>query len=360
MTEQEAQELGELEAGYDRVAAILEDEDSDEDEVAKAEEELVAIDRAMRALNDRPPVLADDLKADAGAFLVLSRNGEPALVPQFYTESEVISEDDGVVEPVAGGTETKGRGNSLSQRLLDELAMQRRDILAIHLANDPALALDFMVFTLADADGQDWRAKKASTISGSAETGPVTGFEAKDAPASAALAEFAGSLDESWRSGESDVERFEAFRALSHEARSAWLGHVVSRTLVASLACEGERSAPLHEAIGGLLEIETAHWWRPTAANYFDRVAKAKTLEALDAAGGPELVSRYSASKKAELASAAERIFSGNFIGEAGTKERALAWVPDIMHFRGTAEPDETVDPDEDTESDGEITERAA
>ena len=156
------------------------------------------------------PVLADDLKADAGAFLVLSRNGEPALVPQFYTESEVISEDDGVVEPVAGGTETKGRGNSLSQRLLDELAMQRRDILAIHLANDPALALDFMVFTLADADGQDWRAKKASTISGSAETGPVTGFEAKDAPASAALAEFAGSLDESWRSGESDVERFEA------------------------------------------------------------------------------------------------------------------------------------------------------
>ena len=27
-------------------------------------------------------------------FLVLSRTGEPALVPQFYTESEVISEDD--------------------------------------------------------------------------------------------------------------------------------------------------------------------------------------------------------------------------------------------------------------------------
>ena len=170
---------------------------------------------------------------------------------------------------------------------------------------------------------------------------------------------FAGSLDESWRAGETDVERFEAFRALSDEARLAWLGHVVSRTLVASLACEGERSAPLHEAIGGLLEIETAHWWRPTAANYFDRAAKAKTLEALDAAGN-KLVSRYSASKKAELASAAERIFSSNFIGEAGTKERALAWVPAIMHFRRTAGPDETVDPDENDESDGEITEQAA
>lgn len=41
MTEQEAKELGELEADYDRVAAVLEDEDSDEDEVAKAEQELV-------------------------------------------------------------------------------------------------------------------------------------------------------------------------------------------------------------------------------------------------------------------------------------------------------------------------------
>src|SRR3546814_13180112 len=71
MTEQEAQELGELEADYDRVAAVLEDEDSDEDEVAKAEMELVVIDRAMRALNDRPPVFSDELKADAGAFVVL-------------------------------------------------------------------------------------------------------------------------------------------------------------------------------------------------------------------------------------------------------------------------------------------------
>ncbi|WP_299310132.1 ParB/RepB/Spo0J family partition protein [uncultured Croceicoccus sp.] len=334
MTEQEAKELGELEADYDRVAALLEDEDSDDDEVAKAEQELVVIDRAMRALNDRPPVPADELKAEAGAFLVLSRNGEPTLVPQFYTETELA--DEGVVEAIEESGAAKPKGSSLSQRLLDELAMQRRDILAIHLANDPALALDFMVFTLADADGHDWRAKKASTLVGSVASGPVAGFEAKDAPASAALAEFAGSLDESWRSGEGDVERFARFRALSDEARSAWLGHVVSRTLIASLACEGERSVPLHEALGSLLEIETAHWWRPTAANYFDRVAKARTLEALDAAGGPELVSRYAASKKAELASAAERIFSGNFIGEAEVKERAQAWVPSIMRFADT------------------------
>jgi len=110
----------------------------------------------------------------------------------------------------------------------------------------------------------------------------------------------------------------------------------------------------MHEALGSLLEIETAHWWRPTAANYFDRVAKARTLEALDAAGGPELVSRYAASKKADLASAAERIFSGNFIGEPEVKERAQAWVPSIMRFTDAGVP---ADLEEDASIDDEANE---
>jgi ParB family chromosome partitioning protein len=334
LTEQEARELGDLETEYDRVAAVLEEEGSDEEAVARAETELVAIERAMRAFTDRPPVLADELKADAGAFLVLSSTGEPTLAPQYYTEVEVIA-DEGVIEVVEDSEASKPKGSGLSQRLLDELAMQRRDILALHLANDPALALDFLVFTLADADGHDWRARNSSTLSGPAASGPVPGLQASDAPANAALAEFAGALDESWRSGESDIERFARFRALSDEARSAWLGHVVARTLVASLACEGSRSVPMHDALGSLLHIETAHWWRPTAANYFDRVTKARILEALDAAGGPALVNRYAASKKADLASAAERIFSGEFIGDPDVKERAKRWVPSIMRFAG-------------------------
>jgi ParB family chromosome partitioning protein len=314
----------------------------------------------MRALNNKPPVLADEFKPNAGAFLVLTRNGEPVLVPQFYSGTEVIAEDEGVVEPAVSDGHPKPKGAAYSQRLLDELAMQRRDILAIHLANDPALALNLAVFTLADADGHDWRAKKPATISGPIAGGPVSGFEPKDSPASAALAEFTGSLDESWRSGDSEIERFTAFRNLSDEARSLWLGHVVARTLVASLACEGERSVPLHETLGSVLQIEVAHWWRPTAANFFDRVPKARILEALDAVGGSDLVSRYAGSKKAELASAAERIFSGNFIGEAGTKERALAWVPEIMRFSRCNARDEMPDDENDADNRPAITEQAA
>lgn len=342
--EEEARQLSELETQYDEQAAILEDENSSEDEIAAAETELARIDRVMRALYDRPPVLADDLKQEAGAFLVLSRDGVPSLIPQYFSQADAPPADDRILEPVTQASGGKAKSAALSQRLLDELAMQRRDILALHLANDPSLALDLMVFTLADRDGPHWRTKQAVTITGPVAHGPVTGFEAKDAPATAALAEFAGSLDESWRAGASELERFGAFRALPEAARSSWLGFVVARTLIASLNTDGERRIPLHETLGALLGIEMAHWWRPTAANFFDRVPKAGILEAFDAIGGPELVSRYAGSKKADLAAAAERIFSGNFIAEAGVKERALAWVPSVMRFSaGEDAPEEEV-----------------
>lgn len=68
-----------------------------------------------------------------------------------------------------------------------------------------------------------------------------------------------------------------------------------------------------------------AHWWRSTAPDFFDRMPKARILEASDAVGGPELVSRYVGSKKADLASAAERVLSGEFIGEKNDKQPALA-----------------------------------
>ena len=114
----------------------------------------MVIDRAMRALNDRPPVLADELKSEAGAFLVLSRNGEPTLVPQYYTETEVIT-DEGPIESVEDSGTAKPKGSSLSQRLLDELAMQRRDILAIHLGLVTVLRRSPERLELATGDRRD-------------------------------------------------------------------------------------------------------------------------------------------------------------------------------------------------------------
>ncbi|MGV3555118.1 MAG: hypothetical protein ACO1OD_07665, partial [Croceibacterium sp.] len=47
-------------------------------------------------------------------------------------------------------------------------------------ASDPGLALDLLVFSLADADTHDWRSRASTTLRGGVPAGPIVGFEAKD------------------------------------------------------------------------------------------------------------------------------------------------------------------------------------
>ncbi len=348
LTEAELARLNELDASYDEHAAILEDEDSAEEAVAAAEAAIEAIERECQEIRARPPVIAPDLKAEAGMVLVLSRDGTPVLQPVFYGECQTDpAEANSEIEVVSGGEGSGNRRTTLSKRLVDELAMQRRDVLALHVASDPGLALDIMVFTLADADTHDWRARAATTLRAPVPAGPITGFEAKDAPASAALEELRSGLDESWRAGADATSRFDLYRALPDEARAAWLGYVVARSLEASLNITGERQLPFQDHLGRLIGIDVAQWWRPTASNYFDRVSKQVILDALTDVGGLELSSRFAAVKKGDLAMSAERVFAGTYITEVEVREKALAWVPEVMRFACPAqEADEAeIDP---------------
>ena len=334
LTDAELARLDELDASYDEHAAILEDEDSAEEAIAAAEATIEAIERECQDIRAKPPELAPELKADAGMILVLSRDGTPVLQPVFYGERDIeVVGDEDVVEVVESvGSDGKRRA-ALSKRLVDELAMQRRDVLALHVASDPGLSLDIMVFTLADADTHDWRSRAATTLRGGVPAGPIVGFEAKDAPASASLADLRSGLDESWRSGEDASSRFKMFRALADESRAAWLGFVVARTLEASLNMAGERQIAFQDHLGSTIGIDMAQWWRPTAANYFDRVSKQVILDALTDVGGLELSSRFASVKKGDLAMSAERVFAGTYITEVEVRERALAWVPEVMRF---------------------------
>jgi ParB family chromosome partitioning protein len=109
----------------------------------------------------------------------------------------------------------------------------------------------------------------------------------------------------------------------------------------------GERRIPFQDHLGALMGIDIAQWWRPTAANFFDRVPKQVILEALGEVGGAELAARYVSVKKADLAASAERIFAGAAIAEVAERKRALAWVPDVMRFPSLAAGDEQAAPSE-------------
>ena len=167
LTEAELARLDVLDTSYDEHAAVLEDEDSAEDAAAAAEAEIEAIERECQDIRARPPVLAPELKAEAGMILVLSRDGTPILQPVFYGQRQVeASCEDGGIEIVSEENAGGKRRAALSKRLVDELAMQRRDVLALHVASDPSLALDLMVFTLADADTFDYRARACNDTAG--------------------------------------------------------------------------------------------------------------------------------------------------------------------------------------------------
>ena len=335
LTDEETASVDSLEGEIEDLVDLLQDEETGEAERDEAEAKIRALNDRIEAIVSKPPVIDEAVRASVGAFLLLDEQGRPRLDAGLYSEvapgNEAEEDESDVAPAVAAAKPQKAAG--LSQRLVDELAMQRRDILAVHVAADPALALDLAIFLMIDREAGYSAEKSGSSLVAAAPSNPVFDFKTPDAAATVARAEASEALDRSWTEGVSRGERFDAFRALPDEVRAAWLGHAVARTLEASLLLPGDRSCAFHDHLGCLVGIDVARWWRPTGANYFDRVPKSVTLAALEAVGGPALAGRYAKAKKAELAQACERIFAGDFIAEVDVKEAALAWIPEPMRF---------------------------
>jgi ParB family chromosome partitioning protein len=339
LTDEETATVDSLEGEIEGLVEQLEREEVDAPAREEAEGKIRELGGRIEALVNRPPVIDEALKPSIGAFLMLDECGTPRLDSTFYTALPECG-----APPSEGGEDAGGampgekleKASGLSQRLVDELAMQRRDVLAVHIAADPGLALDLAIFLMIDREAGYSCEKSGSSLIAMPPTDPVHGLKTPDAAATIACAEGAGALDRTWAGGKTRAERFDAFRALGEDARAAWLGHAVAKTLEASLNLPGQRACTFHDHLGRLLGIDVARWWRPTGANYFDRVPKRLTLAALEQVGGPSLAGRYSKAKKAELAQSCERIFSGDFIADVEVKEAALAWVPEVMRFAPT------------------------
>jgi ParB family transcriptional regulator, chromosome partitioning protein len=360
LSQHEKTRIDEARADIDELASILEDKEASDEAQAEAEEAIEALEREIAALRDKPVILEEALKPKLGAFLLLDEHGVSKLDSVFYAEAPVQELDESDVDggamascDASAATGTSSRGGTadkpkpLSRALIDDLAIQRRDVLGVHVAADPELALDLATFLMVDREAVCSSERTGSSLIALAPSDPVFGFKSPEAKATIARTKAVDQLDRSWTSGRSRSERFDAFRGLSAEARAAWLGHAVARTLEASANASGERKCAFHDHLGQLLGIDVAQWWRPTGANYFDRVPKSVTLAALQEVGGPAFASAYAGLKKAELSQSAERIFAGDFIGEVEVKQRALAWVPEPMRFAPLPEATAATDADQ-------------
>ena len=88
----------------------------------------------------------------------------------------------------------------------------------------------------------------------STPTSRVPGFES-DTPAAEQWEELEAGLDRSWADSPDITDRYEAFCALDEDARAAWLGWAIARTLHA-VPAGGSGSAML-DHLGRKLDIKS-------------------------------------------------------------------------------------------------------
>ncbi|MCY4550698.1 MAG: ParB N-terminal domain-containing protein [Defluviicoccus sp.] len=145
-----------------------------------------------------------------------------------------------------------------------------------------------------------------------------------------AMLEDRSHLSMDWLEIEDDGESFAALRALPQPDKEALFAACVARTLKGQLAFEPQ-TRPELEATVARLDIDFARHVRPTADMLWSRIAKARVLDIARTLFGLNWASARSKYKKPALAEAMEAAFAAGDppVGVSATMHAAaLAWVP--------------------------------
>ncbi len=324
----------------DLVTALETDLAEGTPEAQAANDRLDAIEREIEDIDAARRALDPAVKAQLGTFAYIGGDGQVRVHAKMFSEKRVVDPNAPVAKPGdvagdAGVADEADYGPRYSAALVDELATQRRQILVAHLASDPAVALDLTIFLMAqDVAFTSSYIRDHSTLKASPAQMPIFAFRDEESMASQTIEDQRQHLNTSWVVHHTMTARFDAFRALDEDARGAWVAYSIAQTLEATLNVpDGGRVNGFHDHIGRLLGIDVATWWRPTAANFFNRVKKDVMLDALEEIGGPILRGRYKDAKKGDLAATCASLCNGQGIVEAEIREKASAWLPDAMRF---------------------------
>jgi ParB family chromosome partitioning protein len=342
VSETDQARIDEIEGEIEIIENRFESEDLEEEEGEALNARVEALGEERARLHDTPVTIDADRKATLTQFVVIGADGTPTVEPGYWEEPRRHRGQGGDGSaPHADAEKVAAKAQGLSGVLADELSMARRDVLALHIASDPGVALDLAIFALAEkAMGHD--GDTGTSLAVNRRNDPLAKNGLPDSPAGGALAEIRKNLDTSWSDHETVAARFDAFRTLDDDCRANWLAVCMASSIEASLGGQGiGRHNAFHDHLGQLLEIDVASWWRPSAGGYFARVRKAGMQRTLEAIGGPVLAARYASAKSAEMADACEKLCDGSAITEPEIRDAGLAWVPTAMRFDagGAVEP---------------------
>lgn len=322
------EEMNTLHAKFDEIG-----EDDNEAE-AKLQEECDAMLYKLNALTNRQgPVPADD-REFVGTFMMLNSQGQPEFHHHLLTSKlPVRSNARGTVTTAENGTVTIAKPDH-SQKLVEELSITRRDILALYIANDPAMALDLAIFKMAlgQLSNEGGNRTGLSLVIRSNED-PRQGTAAPETEAAKLREKMFEDLDTSWFKERDEIDSFDAFRTIDEDQKAQWLAYAMSAGIKASLNESGRFQNTFHDHLGTIMDIDVAQHWRPTKDNYFGSIRRDTVLKIIGTLGDASLTSRYASAKKSELSETAEKIFSGKTILDPETKQAATNWVPSELRF---------------------------
>ncbi len=312
----EAKCIAKLQGRQNALQDRIDDEETEmtDEDVQGLHEELDRLGNELDAIEQGLILYAPEVLALAGAVVSVDHMGGVVVHRGLLREEQAralrVQERQGAGE----GESRVGEGapppvsHGISEKLAKRLSAHRTAALQAEVARHPAIALVAVVHRLALRVVADAYRCEGSPVNISASPQDGLDAHAPDVAQSPAIIGLRA-VRQAWadRLPKDPDALFSELLAFPQPELLSLLAVCVALTVGAVTTREAETPATLlAQAVG----LDMHDWWMPTAAGYFEHVAKAKTLEAVQAFA-PEQVNRLAKLKKAELASEAERLVAG-------------------------------------------------
>lgn len=358
-----AEELEQAQARLEELSETYDEDSWNEDNQAEEDRLTDRVDEIQRLIDNSAQFTAEQ-RAIAGVCVTIAHDGsvrlEAGLVrpedlpkPKRGPAKEASSDDDSdrddaptiqmpynprshspsIDDPVAQARKAQG----VSQSLAEELRATRHQILKAHLAADFDTAFHVMLYSMAkEALGpRDYRPTPIDVSIRPAEV-----FRSRDVIKDTVAARMLDTIRETlsldWLKLPSPAD-YEAMCALTNEEKHALFASCVAHGVIQQLSTD-KGANPVIEQIGKTMQVDTAACWRPTAANYWNRVKKDHAITVARELIDDRWADDKAKDKKPVIAAAMETAFSEDPSAAGLTSETATktsTWMPDGMAFTG-------------------------
>ena len=306
-TDEEKEEL----ATVDGRMETIEHRDGTDEEKPGDDEEYHRLAQRRQALHDAPAARAwgevdPAEKAKRGVFLSVDYDGSVNVKRGFAKKEDAGAGANGGTGDSNGGEPEEFE---YSAALKDSLAEARTDI--VRTAMIPfgeTIAIPLLTFQLARGFFAGERMSDDSV-----RIGPegAARWHVKDAKFGQYLKEGGAELPLDWLRAGGIPEQWKAFMPVSQEDKMRLLSALIALYMYDQLGNSPRASFPI-EAIAGVLISSFSNYWRPTADDFWRRLAKPHALQIAGEVLGEAWVKDHRKMKKADLCDALEAAFEHN------------------------------------------------